>query len=262
MEALDTAAAGDALLLQASCHNPTGADMNLDQWRAIADLVSAPRPHAADRCGLSRLGAGARRRCGGMRLVLEAASDALVAYSCGQEFWPLPRTSRGTVSRCPAAPTGLRWWPRTSGDWRGQAGSMPPDHGAAIVRVILESEVMTEDWRAELEAMRHRLVDVRRSPCPGAACPGRARRPARDVCPASARSRSGLGSAGSARKSTWPGSGRSILSGLTPGDGPGLRGSLCRAIAARGVVFGIGPDKPSYRFVPIELSNSAHVRIR
>lgn len=39
--------------------------------------------------------------------------------------------------------------------------SMPPDHGAALVRTVLESEALTEQWRAELGAMRARLTALR-----------------------------------------------------------------------------------------------------
>ena len=31
---------GDLLLLHGCCHNPTGADLAPDQWRAVADLVA------------------------------------------------------------------------------------------------------------------------------------------------------------------------------------------------------------------------------
>ena len=38
---------------------------------------------------------------------------------------------------------------------------MPPDHGAAIVRIILEDETLTREWREELETMRQRLAGLR-----------------------------------------------------------------------------------------------------
>ena len=38
---------------------------------------------------------------------------------------------------------------------------MPPDHGAAAVRVILEDPSLTGQWRAELDDMRRRLNEVR-----------------------------------------------------------------------------------------------------
>ena len=39
--------------------------------------------------------------------------------------------------------------------------SMPPDHGAAAVRIVLEDEALTADWRAELNTMRERILHVR-----------------------------------------------------------------------------------------------------
>ena len=38
---------------------------------------------------------------------------------------------------------------------------MPPDHGAATVRLVLEDEALTADWKAELEEMRLRIATVR-----------------------------------------------------------------------------------------------------
>ena len=38
---------------------------------------------------------------------------------------------------------------------------MPPDHGAAVVRTILESDPLRAEWRAELDGMRARIGSVR-----------------------------------------------------------------------------------------------------
>src|ERR1044072_1653485 len=39
--ALGQAQAGDLVLLHGCCHNPTGADLDLDQWRVVAQNVAA-----------------------------------------------------------------------------------------------------------------------------------------------------------------------------------------------------------------------------
>jgi aspartate/tyrosine/aromatic aminotransferase len=39
---------------------------------------------------------------------------------------------------------------------------MPPDHGSAIVRTILEDELLTARWRSELETTRLSMVSKRR----------------------------------------------------------------------------------------------------
>ena len=38
---------------------------------------------------------------------------------------------------------------------------MPPDHGGATVRIVLQDEALTADWKAELEEMRLRIATVR-----------------------------------------------------------------------------------------------------
>jgi aspartate/tyrosine/aromatic aminotransferase len=40
--------------------------------------------------------------------------------------------------------------------------SMPPDHGAAAVRIVLEDPQLSADWRAELQSMRERIGAIRR----------------------------------------------------------------------------------------------------
>jgi aromatic-amino-acid transaminase len=39
---------------------------------------------------------------------------------------------------------------------------MPPDHGAAAVRIVLEDPALRADWEAELEEMRLRMLRLRK----------------------------------------------------------------------------------------------------
>jgi aromatic-amino-acid transaminase len=39
--------------------------------------------------------------------------------------------------------------------------SMPPDHGAAAVRIVLEDPALRADWESELEDMRQRMLRLR-----------------------------------------------------------------------------------------------------
>jgi aromatic-amino-acid transaminase len=39
--------------------------------------------------------------------------------------------------------------------------SMPPDHGAAVVRTVLEDEGLRADWHAELDEMCARIRELR-----------------------------------------------------------------------------------------------------
>ncbi len=160
MATLGTARAGDAVLLHGCCHNPSGADYNLEQWAAIAELVARKGLTPLIDLAYQGLGLGLEEDAAGMRLVLAAAEDGLLAYSCDKNFG-LYRERVGalyTLTRDAAtldlAASNIRALARTN--W-----SMPPDHGAAVVRVILESEALTTLWRSELDAMRERVADLR-----------------------------------------------------------------------------------------------------
>jgi aromatic-amino-acid transaminase len=162
MDALQTAEAGDALLLQACCHNPTGADLSMEQWRVVADLVARRGLTPLVDLAYQGLGSGLEDDAAGMRLVLNAAPDALLAYSCDKNFG-LYRERVGALFALSQSPTRLDLAASNIKALARANWSMPPDHGAAVVRVILESRRLTQDWRAELEGMRRRIVDVRQA---------------------------------------------------------------------------------------------------
>ena len=61
LEALGQAGPGDVVLLHGCCHNPTGAELGLEHWDAIADLARGARLPAVRRLRLP----GLRRRPGG-----------------------------------------------------------------------------------------------------------------------------------------------------------------------------------------------------
>ncbi len=60
---LGRAAPGDVVLLHGCCHNPTGANLAIEDWQAVTDLLNA---RGADPVHRPRL-PGLRRRAGGGR---------------------------------------------------------------------------------------------------------------------------------------------------------------------------------------------------
>lgn len=157
---LDGAQAGDVVLLQACCHNPTGTAFSLEQWKALTSLV-------AERClvplidlAYQGLGEGLEADAAGMRAMLAGVPEALVAYSCDKNF-ALYRERVGALwvqGGSPAATPAVR---DTLLVLARSLWSMPPDHGAAVVRVILEDAALTADWRDELTGMCTRLGALR-----------------------------------------------------------------------------------------------------
>lgn len=158
--ALRQAGDGDAVLLHGCCHNPTGVDYSLDDWRAIAQqLESSPVLPIVD-TAYQGLGKGLEEDVAGMRLLLAAVPEALIAYSCDKNFG-LYRDRVGAFYVKARSGDQLDAILSNANALARANWSMPPDHGGAAVRKILRDEGMTKLWLDELESMRARLRWVR-----------------------------------------------------------------------------------------------------
>ena len=162
MTSLSRAERGDVVLLHGCCHNPTGADLDSRQWSEVAKLVAERGLFPFIDFAYQGLGRSLDEDASGMRLVLNAVDEALVAYSCDKNFG-LYRDRVGALfalarnsTRAIAIDSNLVSLARVN--W-----SMPPDHGAALARTILESKDLRRVWHDELVRMCARIVDVRRS---------------------------------------------------------------------------------------------------
>jgi aromatic-amino-acid transaminase len=160
MSALGRAEAGDLILLHGCCHNPTGADLSPDEWRAIADLVARNGLVPFVDIAYQGFGDGLEADAYGTRLVVEAAGQALIAQSCDKNF-SCYRDRLGSLwvkgaSRTAAdnAFGNLMILARTM--W-----SMPPDHPAAVARIVLDDPELRALWESEVDAMGGRIRAIR-----------------------------------------------------------------------------------------------------
>ena len=158
--ALERGRPGDVVLLQGCCHNPVGADLDPAQWDAVADIVERRGLVPLIDLAYQGLGAGMQQDARGARALLARCEEALVAYSCDKNFG-LYRERTGalfaisrTRAQIGAVQSNLLSLARAN--W-----SMPPDHGAAVVRVILETPELERGWSAELDGMKRRIADIR-----------------------------------------------------------------------------------------------------
>jgi len=158
--ALQGAGEGDAVLLHGCCHNPTGIDYTPAQWDEIAALVAETGVLPLLDLAYQGLGDGMDEDAYGTRRVLAAVPEALVAYSCDKNFG-LYRDRVGALYAMGRTPEDTarimsNGYALARANW-----SMPPDHGAAAVRIVLEDAALTADWLAELASMRARIGEVR-----------------------------------------------------------------------------------------------------
>jgi aspartate/tyrosine/aromatic aminotransferase len=160
MAALTTATAGDLVLLHGCCHNPTGADLSLDQWREVSEIVARRGLVPFVDLAYQGLGNGLEADAAGTRLVVEAAEQAIVAQSCDKNFGVYRERVGNLFVKAASARAAeiaygnLLQLSRTM--W-----SMPPDHGAAIVHLVLENPELRSDWNSELLEMCARIRTLR-----------------------------------------------------------------------------------------------------
>ncbi|MDE2411655.1 MAG: aspartate/tyrosine/aromatic aminotransferase [Sphingomonadales bacterium] len=158
--ALDQAEPGDAVLLHGCCHNPTGIDYSSEQWDVIAPLVAAKKLLPILDLAYQGLGKGMEEDAYGVRRVLAEVPEALIAYSCDKNFG-MYRDRVGAIYVM-AEDAAVLGRVLSNGHALARAAwSMPPDHGGAAVRLILEDSALTAMWLDELDTMRTRMNQVR-----------------------------------------------------------------------------------------------------
>jgi aromatic-amino-acid transaminase len=159
-DALGEAGEGDAVLLHGCCHNPTGIDYTPAQWDEIAALLADSPVLPVIDLAYQGLGQGMEEDAYGARKVTDAVPEALIAYSCDKNFG-LYRDRVGALYVLAKTGEELGRVLSNGHALARAAWSMPPDHGAAAVRLILEDPKLTENWLDELQQMRARIRQVR-----------------------------------------------------------------------------------------------------
>ncbi len=160
IEALKKAKAGDVILLHGCCHNPTGANLTLAQWGQVADVINQNKLFAFVDLAYQGFGDGLQEDAAGLRLLASKVDELAVASSCSKNF-AVYRERVGAAllmgrngAETKIAASQILSVTRT-------LYSMPPDHGAACVRIVLEDPALHGEWIAELEAMRQRMLRLR-----------------------------------------------------------------------------------------------------
>ena len=159
---LQNATPGDAVLLQTSCHNPTGAGLSPQNWLDIADIIAARGLLPLFDNAYQGLGHGRIEDAAGMMTVIETVGEAMVAVSCSKSF-SLYRERTGAVYLFGDQQAQLNKGIGNLASHARASYSMPPAHGAAIVAAILQEPSRRHAWVDELSEMRNRIAQIRRA---------------------------------------------------------------------------------------------------
>jgi aspartate aminotransferase/aromatic-amino-acid transaminase len=160
MQTLNSLTADDIVLLHGCCHNPTGANLTHAQWDQVAaSLIKTGAFPLIDLAYLG-FGDGLEEDAYGVRKVVAAVPEAMVAFSASKNFGLYRERAGVAIAIAKDAATADIVSSQMQNVIRATI-SQPPDHGAEIVRVILEDPELTAEWKAELEEMRGRMIRLR-----------------------------------------------------------------------------------------------------
>ena len=160
IDALRSGEPGDIALLHGCCHNPTGADLDEGQWRQVRDAVVERGLVPFVDIAYQGFGRGLDEDAYGVRLMLDSCDEVIVAQSCDKNF-SVYRDRVGSLwIKTRSAEDGAKAMAHVYKIAR-EMWSMPPDHGAAAVRIVLDDPQLRERWLVELAGMRDRINSVR-----------------------------------------------------------------------------------------------------
>lgn len=160
MQSLQSASAGDVVLLHGCCHNPTGADLNQEQWHAVADLCEKNGLLPFVDMAYQGFADGLEEDAQGIRILARKLPEMVVATSCSKNL-ALYRERTGCALMLAGTETAAANSASRAVSLIRANYSMPPDHGASMTRIILQDPALTEQWKAELESMRARMERLR-----------------------------------------------------------------------------------------------------
>lgn len=160
MADLDAVKAGDVVLVHGCCHNPTGANLTMPQWKALVELLLAKGAVPMVDIAYQGFGDGLEEDAQAVRLIASSVPECLIAASCSKNFG-IYRERTGLLMAVAQDPAKQKLNQGTLNYLNRQNFSFPPDHGARLVTMVLTDDALRADWQAELEEVRNTMLGLR-----------------------------------------------------------------------------------------------------
>ncbi len=160
MQDLAQAGPGDIVLVHGCCHNPTGANLNMTEWKALVDLLIKTGATPMVDIAYQGFGDGLEEDAAATRLIASSVPETIIAASCSKNFG-IYRERTGLLMAVAANPSAHKLNQGTLAYLNRQNYSFPPDHGARLVTMVLSDDALRAEWAAELEEMRNGMLGLR-----------------------------------------------------------------------------------------------------
>lgn len=150
------------VLLHPCCHNPTGADLTNAQWDEVIEvLISRDLIPFLD-IAYQGFGAGIEDDAYAIRAIASTGLPALVSNSFSKIFSLYGERVGGLSIVCEDAEAAGRVLGQLKATVRRNYSS-PPNFGAQVVSMVLNDPELNALWRAEVDAMRTRISEMRQA---------------------------------------------------------------------------------------------------
>jgi aspartate/tyrosine/aromatic aminotransferase len=161
LDELEQAPEGDAVVLHACCHNPTGVDPTPEQWAALVALFQRRALLPVLDFAYQGLGDGVEEDAAAVRRFAESGLSFLVASSYSKNLG-LYRERVGALTLVAATKDeAARVMSRAKLNARVNY-SNPPAHGGLVAALVMGDPALRKEWLAELGQMRERILEMRR----------------------------------------------------------------------------------------------------
>lgn len=159
-EVLETVPAKDVVLLHACCHNPSGVDINNEQWEKIVAIAKEKGWTPFLDFAYQGFGAGVDEDRFVVEKFAEAGLDFVVASSFSKNFGLYNERTGALTVVSPSAEEAAVAMSHMKTTVRVNY-SNPPAHGGLVAMTILTDKDLKALWLKELSAMRDRIVAMR-----------------------------------------------------------------------------------------------------
>lgn len=160
LESLKEAPRGDVVLLHACCHNPSGVDLSIEQWRTLSVFLKERELLPLVDFAYQGFADGLEEDAQGLRIVADAVDEMLVCSSYSKNFG-LYRDRCGAITIIgQSEDTAARAMSHVAKVIRSNY-SNPPALGGMIVTTILSDPALSEMWKREVAEMRERINGMR-----------------------------------------------------------------------------------------------------
>ena len=162
MSDLQKTSSGDVLLLHGCCHNPTGADLNTDQWVQIADVISKKNLITICDFAYQGLGEGIENDAIGVRTLLKKLDNLIICSSYSKNFGLYSERVGCLIYHS----KNMNNYSSVQSNFKKVARTIysnPPSHGSDIVKTILSDEKLKLLWVENLDDAKNRIINMRKS---------------------------------------------------------------------------------------------------